>query len=101
MPGLVREEGEGCGFFGFGGEAGGVDGGDGAVVWGEAVADLGEEGRIARASAGDDDVDGGVGGEGKDPAANGVGDTGGGEGSSGGDGVFRVLAVFAAGGEEF
>ena len=89
VPGLPGEEGEGGGFFGFGGEARGVGGGKAAIEGREAVAELGEEGGVACASAGDDEVDGAVVREGQDPAADGVGDAFDGEGGGGSDGVCR------------
>jgi len=104
VPGLVCEEGEGCGFFGLGWQALLVDGGEGRVA-GKAIAKLGEEGRVASSSAGDYVVDGTHGvGEEEHPAFDGVGDGGSGEGGGGGYCVFGAEifrgTVFAAGFQE-
>jgi hypothetical protein len=100
MPGLVREESEGHGFFGFGWKACGVGGGDSGVERREVLAELGEEGDVASSATGNDDVDGGFAGEREHPLLNGVLDGRGREGSGCGDGVCGIAAEFLAGREE-
>ena len=57
MPGLPGEEGEGGGFFGFGGDAVGCSGGELAAERTEACGEHGHESLIARAATRDDVVD--------------------------------------------
>ena len=58
MPGLPREQREGDGFLCFGGDAVIVGGLDAALEWREICGEHAQERLIARASTGDDVVDG-------------------------------------------